>query len=165
MDAPSPRLIGLALLVSAAGLLAGGCTEIHDTNGYIIDRALVASVQPGIDNRDSVQGTLGRPTFTSEFDQSTWYYLSRQTQQLAFANPKAVGETVLAVHFDKAGNVTSVGRSGLEQVASIDPYGPITPTLGAHRNFFTELFSNIGAVGSSGQSAPTTDNPNGGGGR
>lgn len=163
MDAPSPRLIGLALLLSAAGL-AGGCTEIHDTHGYIIDRALVASVQPGIDNRDSVQGTLGRPTFTSEFDQSTWYYLSRQTQQLAFANPKPVGETVLAIHFDKAGNVTGVERSGLERVASINPYGPITPTLGSHRNFFTELFSNIGAVGSTAaSSAPTTDNPNRGG--
>lgn len=145
--------------VLLAAIALGGCSEIHDTRGYVIDRALVASVQPGIDTRDSVQGTLGRPTFTDEFGNGTWYYVSRQTQQLAFGNPKPVAETVLAIHFDKAGNVTSVGRGGLEQVVDVNPWGPTTPTLGSHRNFFAALFSNIGTVGSSGQGAPTTDNP------
>ncbi|PZE01517.1 outer membrane protein assembly factor BamE, partial [Klebsiella pneumoniae] len=77
----SARSLLVAAVVSVA---VGGCTEIHDTRGYIVDRALVASVQSGIDNKASVQGTLGRPTFASEFDTSTWYYVNRQTQQLAF---------------------------------------------------------------------------------
>jgi outer membrane protein assembly factor BamE (lipoprotein component of BamABCDE complex) len=50
---------------------------------------VVAAVQPGIDNRESVQGTLGRPTFTGQFDQRDWYYVSRETKQLAFASPRA----------------------------------------------------------------------------
>ena len=60
------------------------------------------------------------------------------------ARPSA--QTVLKVRFDAAGNVLGVERSGLEQIASIDPDGDKTPTLGRTRGFFQELFGNIGAV-------------------
>jgi outer membrane protein assembly factor BamE (lipoprotein component of BamABCDE complex) len=101
-----------------------------------------------VDNKDSVQKTLGRPTFTGQFDPNDWYYVSRDTQQLAFRAPKVVDQTVLHVRFDPAGNVTAVNRSGKELVANIDPYGRQTPTLGRRRSFFDELFGNIGTVGS-----------------
>jgi len=149
---------GLAL---AAGL--SGCAEVRSHQGYVIDRALVASVQPGVDTRDSVQATLGDPSFASQFDDGTWYYVSRSAKQFSFGAPKPVSQLTLAVHFDKAGNVTGVDRSGLEQVASIHPVGDKTPTLGRKRSLFQELFGNIGAVGSAGINAPTADNPTGGG--
>src|SRR5204862_128199 len=78
---------------------------------------LVAAIQPGVDNRESVQGTLGRPTFVGQFDQSDWYYVSRTTRQLAFNMPRPHEQTVLRVHFDASGNVESVTRSGLELVS------------------------------------------------
>ncbi len=149
---------GLAL---AAGL--SGCAEVRDHQGYVVDRALVASVQPGVDNRDSVRGTLGDPSFASQFDDGTWYYVSRSTRQFSFGTPKPVNQLALAVHFDKAGTVTGVERTGLDQVATIHPVGEKTPTLGRKRSLFQELFGNIGAVGSGAVGAPTADNPNGGG--
>jgi hypothetical protein len=66
---------------------------------------------------------------------------------------------VLHVRFDEAGNVVAVERTGLERVASINPMGDKTPTLGRDRSFFEELFGGIGQVGSTGQSGQTTDNP------
>ena len=150
-----------AALALAVGLT--GCAEIRDHQGYVVDRALVASVQPGVDNRASVQATLGDPSFASEFDDSTWYYVSRSTKQFSFGLPKPVGQLTLAVHFDKAGTVTGVDRSGLELAANIHPVGDKTPTLGRTRSLFQELFGNIGAVGGTGVSAPTADNPTGGG--
>jgi len=66
---------------------------------------------------------------------------------------------VLEVRFDGAGNVASIGRTGLERVVDISPDGDKTPTLGRERGFFSELFGNIGRVGSVGQGGSTADNP------
>ena len=110
-----------AIAVATLGLTTSGCSRIKSNQGYIVDEQLVASVQPGIDNKTSVQRTLGRPTFTSQFDQREWYYISRNTTQLAFAAPKATTQSVIRVTFDARGNVAAVDRRGLEQTASISP--------------------------------------------
>jgi len=149
-------VLGLAI---GAAILSSGCTRIKDRQGYLVDETLVSAVQAGVDNRESVTQTLGRPTFTGQFDQRDWYYVSRDTRQLAFASPKPEATTVLHIRFDEAGNVASVQRSGLEKVASIDPINKKTPTLGRERSFFEELFGNIGTVGPAGVAGRTADNP------
>ena len=150
----------LTVTIVAALLLGAGCTRVRDHKGYIVDKTLIDTIQPGIDNRESVERTLGRPTFGSTFDDNTWYYVSRETRQLAFATPKAVQQTALAVRFDPKGNVTAVEKTGIEKVADISPDGSKTPTLGRERGFFRELFGNIGRVGSVSESGGTADNPN-----
>jgi outer membrane protein assembly factor BamE (lipoprotein component of BamABCDE complex) len=150
-----------ALVVALGGAaLAAGCAPIRDHQGYLVDDSLIAAVQPGIDNRDSVAGTLGRPTFVGQFDQSDWFYVSRDTRQLAFNMPHPSAQTVLRVHFDQAGNVALVQRTGVELAVNIDPSNDKTPTLGNQRSLFQELFGNIGSVGQGGRGAPTSDNPN-----
>jgi len=146
----STALIGLSLLV-----LAGGCTRVRDHRGYIMDETLATAIKPGVDNRESVEATLGRPTFVGQFDSRDWYYVSRFTRQLAFAMPRPTNVTVLQVRFDPQGNVASVQRSGMDKVASIDPANDKTPTLGRNRGFFRELFGNIGSVGAGGMNIPT----------
>jgi len=153
----------IGMIVGAIALvgLSSGCTRIRDHKGYVVDSTLIDAVQPGIDNRDSVEKTLGRPSFAGEFDGGrTWYYVARDTRQLAFSSPKPVAQTVLVVRFDQSGNVVAVEKSGLEKVASISPDGDKTPTLGRDRGFFSELFGNIGRVGAVGQAGGTADNPN-----
>ena len=148
-----------AATVALIGLAMAGCTQVRDRQGYLVDDVLVSSVQPGVDNRDSVTATLGRPTFVGQFDQRDWYYVSRSTRNLGFNHPRPVDQTVLHIRFDEAGNVASVNRSGLEQVASISPSKKATPTLGRDKSFFEELFGNIGQVGTVGNAGRTADNP------
>jgi outer membrane protein assembly factor BamE (lipoprotein component of BamABCDE complex) len=147
--------------VAICATLAAGCSSIRDHRGYIADPTLVDAVQPGIDNQQSVEGTLGRPTFTSQFGQPTWYYVSSTTFQKPFTTPKIGEHSVLAVQFDAAGNVTSAERSGMEKVVRIDPDGGATPTLGKERGFLQDLFGNIGQVGSFGGGAEGGPGPNG----
>ena len=147
-------------LAVAAALLAIGCSPIREHQGYVVDPALVTAIQPGVDNRDSVAGTLGRPTFVGQFDDRDWYYVSRNTRQLAFNLPRPVDNNVMRIRFDEAGNVVSVEQSGMELVVKIDPDNDRTPTLGRETNLFEELFGNIGAVGQAGERGETSDNPN-----
>jgi outer membrane protein assembly factor BamE (lipoprotein component of BamABCDE complex) len=153
------RLRRAALPVIVLALL-GGCARIRDHKGYVGDTLLIESVQPGIDNRESVAKTLGRPSFSAQWDDSTWYYWARNTRQLAFGSPKPTEQLLMTVKFDRAGKVASVTRTGTETIASIDPAGGKTPTLGRNRGFFAELFGNIGRVGAAGPAASTADNPN-----
>jgi len=160
-------MTGLARRATTAAALAlaatalSGCGRFRAHQGFVMDQVLADSIQPGIDNRDSVGKTLGRPSFEGQFDDRSWYYLSRDTRQFAFRKPRPVNQTVLAVRFDGAGNVTRVDRTGLENVRRVSPFGDTTPTLGRRTNFFAELFGNIGRVGATGQGGGTADNPNG----
>ncbi len=152
--------IAILALVATAGLASGGCSRVVGHQGFIADDQLIAAVQPGIDTKSSVEKTLGRPSFVGQFTADEWFYVARSTKQLAFATPTPTKQTILRVKFDAAGNVTSVDRQGMEQIASIDPVSDKTPTLGRERGFFEDIFGNIGAIGATGQSGGTADNPN-----
>jgi outer membrane protein assembly factor BamE (lipoprotein component of BamABCDE complex) len=133
--------------VIAAAVMLSGCAGVHAHKGAVIDNQLAAAIQPGVDNKASVEKVLGRPTFTGQFAPNDWYYVSRDTKQIAFRNPRPTRGAVLLVRFDQAGNVASISRSGRELMASVDPSGRRTPTLGRDRGFFDELFGNISTVG------------------
>ena len=143
------KLAGIGLAIAGTAMLSG-CLGIKEHKGYVLDKELASAIQVGVDNKASVEKTLGRPTFSGEFTANDWYYVSRDTNQFAFRNPRVAQQTVLHVRFDQAGNVISVQRTGRELIASIDPVGRKTPTLGRRRSFFDEIFGNIGSVGAAG---------------
>ena len=131
-------LIGVALLSACAG--------VREHRGQVIDQELASGIQVGVDNKESVERTLGRPTFTGQFNPNEWYYVARDTATLAFRLPRVTDQTVLHVTFDQAGNVTGVNQTGEELIAAINPSGDKTPTLGRRQSFFDELFGNIGTI-------------------
>lgn len=132
------------------------CTRVQNNMGYIVDETLVAEVKPGVDNRESVMKALGRPSFNAQFDDKSWYYVSRATKQTAFLAPKPTQQSVIIVSFDQQGNVANVQRRGLDQVVSVDPVNDETPTLGRKTGIIEDLFGNIGRVGG----LPSSGGPN-----
>lgn len=143
------RIMALTAIGSAL-TLTGACVPLRSHQGYIIDADLVNSVQPGVDNRNSVLKVLGKPSLASQFNQGDWYYIARDSRNFAYLNPKAASQFTLKVSFTDTGVVSSMTRTGVDRVATIKPYGKTTPTLGRKRSFFEELFGNIGAVGAAG---------------
>ena len=141
------------LLATALAVAASACAPLRSHQGYVVDADLLNSVQPGVDNRQSVLATLGQPSFASQFNQGDWYYISRDSRNYAFNTPKAREQLTVQISFDPAGNVTAIRKSGVEQVASISPAKRTTPTLGRERGFFDDLFGNIGTVGAAGTGA------------
>jgi len=134
--------------IALAAVLVAGCAINKAHKGAVIDERLASSVQPGVDNKDSVTKMLGRPTFTGEFGDSEWYYVSRDTSTTAFRNPRVKQQKVLHISFDTAGNVAAMQTTGKELIAKIDPVKDRTPTLGRKRSLFEDLFGNIGTVNS-----------------
>ena len=146
----SKKSIASIAILAGIMLSSSGCTQLRGHQGFVGDQVLLKAVQAGVDNKVSVEGSLGRPTFVGQFGSNDWYYYARDTKQLAFASPKPVSQFVLHVQFDAAGNVSKVAQLGMENVAKISPNGDSTPTLGRNTSFFEELFGNIGTVGAPG---------------
>jgi outer membrane protein assembly factor BamE (lipoprotein component of BamABCDE complex) len=131
----------------AAAITLTGCASVSAHKGAVIDPQLASSIQPGVDNKASVEKLLGRPTLSGEFTPNDWYYVARDTRQVAFRNPRVKKQTTLHIRFDQTGNVAAVDRTGKELVMNVEPSNRKTPTLGRKRSFFEELFGNIGTVG------------------
>jgi outer membrane protein assembly factor BamE (lipoprotein component of BamABCDE complex) len=146
------------IAVASAAMALAGCSSVRAHKGVVIDPQLASSIQPGVDNKDSVQKVLGSPSFAGAFMPNDWYYVSRDTKQVAFRNPSIAKQLVVHVRFDPAGNVASVERTGKELVLNVSPSKRTTPTLGRERSFFDEIFGGIGSVNSGGL-------PTGGGGQ
>jgi outer membrane protein assembly factor BamE (lipoprotein component of BamABCDE complex) len=158
------KRVTVAVAASLTLMISSGCTRLQTHEGYIAEAALVDSVAIGIDNRASVERTLGRPTFAGQFgtvgggagrmvtpeEANDWYYVSRNTRALAFANPRATEQLVLHVQFDAAGNVTAINRSDVSAIVRLNPESDKTPTLGRERGLLEDIFGNIGAVGAPG---------------
>lgn len=142
------------MTVAALAVLVAGCATTRSHKGVVLDQQLVGTIQPGVDNKASVEKLLGRPSFTGEFTPNDWYYVSRDTSQVAFRNPRVSKQTVLLVRFDQGGNVAALQQTGKELVLGLDPTSRKTPTLGRQKSFLDELFGNIGAVGSVGNQPP-----------
>ena len=140
-------MVKVATVLLGATLLAG-CIGTRDHRGAVLDSELISAVTVGVDNKESVERTLGRPSFTGSFNENDWYYVSRDTKSYAFRNPRVIDQTVLHVSFDKAGNVAAVRTTGAEQIAKINPVKDRTPTHGRKRTLWDDLFGNIGAVNS-----------------
>ena len=137
---------GATAFVAAAMLTGCGGITVREHRGYVMDEQLTTGIAVGTDNKQSVEHTLGLPTFTGTFDQNDWYYVARETRAFAFRNPKTIDQTVLHIRFDGAGNVASVEQTDEALIAAIKPSKDQTPTLGRSKSFFEELFGNIGTI-------------------
>lgn len=148
-----------------AGALAGtflgvsGCASIKDHRGYFADTGMVESVLPGVDNQESIEKSLGRPTFVSQFGQPVWFYVSMTTAQRPFQRPRVERAQITRITFDPKGNVAHIETRGTEDVVRLNPDGGKTPTLGRERSFIQDLFGNIGTVGAGGGPTQTGSGP------
>ena len=141
------RSLNWLCLTAMVAVVSSGCSRITYQRGYLANEEMMAEVLPGVDNRDSVEKMLGRPSLTSEFDLSTWYYVSQRSEQFAFMTPKPVEHQVVAIRFNDDGGVAEVENFGLNDVIAVEPHSDKTTTRGKEITFLQQLFGNVGRFG------------------
>jgi outer membrane protein assembly factor BamE (lipoprotein component of BamABCDE complex) len=130
-------VVGLPLVLTA-------CSPTIQQEGNVPDPDQVVQINPGVDDKNRVTQLLGSPSSTSAFQDRTWYYISRRTEQTAFLDPQVVEQEVLAVTFDAQNIVQDMKVYGVENGRMVQMVDRSTPTHGNDLTFVQQLLGNLG---------------------
>ena len=153
------RRLNWAVLLAASATL-GACAAVENQRGYVPDQQAVASIEVGMDTKDTVSKKLGDPSSAATFGGDTWYYISSHVEQNAFFAPRATDRNILAVEFAKDGKVADIHKYTLADGRVVDIVSRETPTRGRDLSLIQQIFNAV--PGQIGQSAPTEATPGGG---
>jgi outer membrane protein assembly factor BamE (lipoprotein component of BamABCDE complex) len=132
-----------AMLVLSTAV--AGCTGIDTgqviNNGFVADPQTLALAPVG-SSREQVLLSLGTPSATATFGNEVFYYISQKRERpVAFMKPHIVSQTVLAVYFDKNGNVAKLAHYTLKDGKPFDMLSSTTPTGGTEKTVLQRMLS------------------------
>lgn len=139
------------LVLGLAGLaLAGACTPRQDVQGAVLEQERMDQIIPGSTNDQQARQIMGSPSSMSTFGASgtIWYYISRETETVAFLAPSVVDQKVFAIAFDPSGMVSGVRHYGIKDGKTIDFSSRVTATRGRDLTILQQLFGNLGRFNS-----------------
>jgi outer membrane protein assembly factor BamE (lipoprotein component of BamABCDE complex) len=135
--------LGCAMLLIGTAMVTG-CTHPIETHGNLPDSDQVVQINPGVDDKNHVSQLLGSPSTVSPFGGSTWYYISKKTEQVAFLDPDVLDQEVLSITFDDQDIVKDMKIYGLENGRIVEPVDRVTPTQGSNLTVLQQLLGNLG---------------------
>jgi outer membrane protein assembly factor BamE (lipoprotein component of BamABCDE complex) len=141
-------------------LAAAGCTPVISQRGYLADPANESALKENKDTKTTVQARLGYPSTQATFGGDAWYYISSTEKRVAFFEPRVISRSILAVYFDKDGNVSDLKHFGLKDGHVVDFETRETVTRGREMTFLQQLFNATPGVPIGGDQQ---QNPGGGG--
>lgn len=133
--------------VLAAGVtLAASCSATFRNHGYFPLEEDLENVIVGVDTRDTVASSIGRPGVAGVLADSGWYYVRSRYRNFAYRAPEEVDRQVLAITFDQGGVVENIERFGLErgQVVLLERRVTTENTKGI--GFLRQAFGNLGRI-------------------
>ncbi len=128
----STVIVGLSLL---------GC-NLGESYGYVPTHAEIRQIQPGVDNKSSIQERFGPPTVIGETE-SVWYYVSSKR---SYPGPLPTIETerrVLALRFE-GDRLAGVSEFGQEEGQSVAISRYTTETGGRELTLWQQLYGSVG---------------------
>lgn len=142
---PSGAVIAALLLT-----VITACAPRQDYRGLVIDEDKLKLVTVGQTTEAQVGALLGSPSTTSTFPEwgTTFYYISSETEAVAFLAPELIDQQVVAIAFDKEGKVREIKRYGMKDGRQIAFVERETPTRGRELTFLEQLFGNLGRFNS-----------------
>jgi outer membrane protein assembly factor BamE (lipoprotein component of BamABCDE complex) len=135
-----------SLLAAVLILMLAACAPRQDYRGVTIEEDKLKQIQVGQSTEAQVGALLGSPSTSSTFPDwgVTYYYISSETEAVAFLAPELIDQQVVAIAFDKDGKVKDVKRYGLKDGKQIAFIQRETPTRGKELTFLEQIFGNFG---------------------
>ncbi len=133
--------LSLALALSLAA-----CKPIYSNHGYIPTDDDLAVLQVGVDTRDTVAATVGRPAAEGLLGDEAWYYVQSRWKTLGVAAPTEIERQVVAISFDPKGTVANIERFGLDQGRIVPLSRRVTTTNIRGKSALAQMFGNIGKL-------------------
>lgn len=142
MSIRHPGVVFAALLLSV--LVA--CAPREEYRGAVIDEDKLAQIEVGKTTQAQVSTLMGSPSTSSTFPEwgTTYFYISSQTEAIAFMAPDLIDQQVVSVSFDENSRVKEVKRYGMKDGKQVAFVSRETPTRGKEMTVLEQLFGNFG---------------------
>ncbi|MCK0166118.1 outer membrane protein assembly factor BamE [Jannaschia sp. S6380] len=140
------KTIARGLLV--ATLLTGlsACSATFRNHGYVPDETDLQALVVGIDTRDSVETTIGRPATSGVERGDAWYYVQSRVRHYAYRAPQTTERELVAISFAEDGTVTNIERFGLERGRVVPLSRRVTTTSIREFGLIQQLIRNFGRI-------------------
>ncbi|TCR92931.1 Beta-barrel assembly machine subunit BamE [Rhizobium sp. BK376] len=133
----------IALVIATVSLSSCQTSEVIN-GGYIFDQQSLNLVPVG-SSREQVLLSLGTPSTTATFDNEVFYYISqKRVRRAAFMKQQVVDQHILAIYFDKDGNVSQRADYSLKDGKVFDNIKSVTPTGGKDLTFLQQILQGSG---------------------
>lgn len=130
----------------ACVLIVAGCAATYRNHGYIPTEEDVANLVVGVDTRDTVASSVGRPGVSGILDASGWYYVRSRFRNFAYKAPEEIDREVLAISFDTRGVVSNIEMFGLERGQVVRLSRRVTTENTKGVGFLRQAFGNLGRI-------------------
>ena len=127
--------------------MISSCVSKKIVNGNLPDADMISILKVGKDDKNTVVGLLGEPSFRGSLGDTSYYYVGTLSSKIAFLNPSVQEQYVLELRFDKKSllkNIFFYDKSSSTEVAmsSLE-----TKSGGAKQTILQQLLGNFGVPG------------------
>ena len=140
------RKTAVPAILCAALLVLSACATIVRQHGYIPPDEDLQAIVVGVDTRDSVEASIGKPSTSGVLREGSWFYIGSKIRHFGALKPKEIEREVLAVRFDQAGTVQNIERFGLERGQVVVLSRRVTETTIRDVTFIRQLIRNFGRI-------------------
>lgn len=133
-------LSGIMLGVAAA------CAPVYTNHGYVPSDEELGLLEVGVDTRETVAATIGRPSAAGLLNDLGWYYVQSRWKVSGIRPAKEEERQVVAISFTEDGIVENIERFGLEQGRIVPISRRVTQTNIKGMGLLRQLFGNIGRL-------------------
>lgn len=143
----SAAVRGLRLgLLGAVMVVLAACSTLYRNHGYVPTDDDLATLEVGVDTRETVTEKVGRPTASGLLNDQGWYYVQSRWSYRGAFEPKEVDRQVVAITFAESGSVANIERFGLERGKVVPLSRRVTETNVKGLGLIRQLLGSFGRI-------------------
>lgn len=141
-------MMGLTRVLPALTLIlaVSACSATYRNHGFAPSDEELSEIVVGVDTRDSVEETVGKPGTSGVLADTAWYYTSHQVRNWAYRAPEEIDRQVVAISFGPSGVVQNIERFGLADGQVVTLSRRVTETSIREFGLVQQLFRNFGRI-------------------
>lgn len=133
--------------VAGVGLLGlAACSEVVRNHGYTPTDIELEEVIVGVNTRDDVELSVGRPSTSGVLRDGAWYYVGSKIRHFGGRRPQEIERQVVAISFGGDGVVSNVERFGLDRGQVVTLSRRVTESSVPNSTFVRQLLRNFGRI-------------------
>lgn len=133
-------LIGLLVVMVSA------CSTIYRNHGYVPTEDELATLEVGVDTRETVAEKVGRPTASGLLNDVGWFYVQSRWAYRGAFEPREIERQVVSITFAESGTVQNVERFGLERGKVVPLSRRVTESNVKGLSFIQQLLGSFGRL-------------------